>query len=215
MFFEPVSQPETNAAKRSVHFLAVLGIHVLVAGLLVTAATRPVIQQAFAAVKVRLIESRPEAPPQIEPPKPRPTPPPKKIETRPPPIMVASQPTSSVSTFSVAPQPADRVVDTAPTPAPPAPVTPARFDAAYLQNPKPVYPAISRRQEEQGRVVLRVRVSEQGAALSVEIKQSSGFVRLDDAARSAVERWRFVPAKQGSEAIEAWVLVPLHFTLDS
>jgi protein TonB len=51
--------------------------------------------------------------------------------------------------------------------------------------------------------------------MSVEVKQSSGFIRLDDAARSAVERWRFVPAKQGGEAIEAWVLVPLHFTLDS
>ena len=215
MFFEPVNQPEASAAKRSGHFLAVLGIHALVAGLLVTAATRPVVQQAFAAVKVRLIESRPEAPPQIEPPKPRPTPPPKKTETRPPPVMVASRPTSTVSSFVVTPQPADRAVDTTPTPAPPAPVIPARFDAAYLQNPKPVYPTISRRQEEQGRVVLRVKVSEQGTAMSVEVKQSSGFIRLDDAARSAVERWRFVPAKQGGEAIEAWVLVPLHFTLDS
>jgi protein TonB len=46
----------------------------------------------------------------------------------------------------------------------------------------------------------------------VDIKQSSGFPRLDEAARAAVERWRFVPARQGTEAVEASVLVPLHFS---
>jgi protein TonB len=94
-------------------------------------------------------------------------------------------------------------------------VVAARFDADYLQNPKPVYPPMSRRLGEEGKVVLRVRVSAQGQALSVEVRQSSGFTRLDDAARSAVERWRFVPARQGEQAVEAWVLVPLTFTLDN
>lgn len=63
--------------------------------------------------------------------------------------------------------------------------------------------------------MLRVRVSAQGAALTVEIKQSSGFSRLDEAARTAVEKWRFVPARQGSDAVESSVLVPLNFTLDN
>jgi protein TonB len=91
----------------------------------------------------------------------------------------------------------------------------ARFDADYLHNPKPVYPAASRRIGEEGRVLLRVRVSAQGLPLSVDIRQSSGFPRLDEAARAAVERWRFVPAKQGAEAVESTVVVPLQFTLDS
>ncbi len=97
----------------------------------------------------------------------------------------------------------------------PAPLLAARFDADYLHNPRPVYPAASRRLGEEGRVILRVRVSAQGLPLAVDIKQSSGFPRLDEAARAAVERWRFVPAKQGPEAIESSVLVPLQFTLDS
>ncbi|MDQ5960832.1 MAG: periplasmic protein TonB, partial [Pseudomonadota bacterium] len=96
-----------------------------------------------------------------------------------------------------------------------APITAARFDADYLQNPKPVYPPMSRRMNEEGKVVLRVRVSAQGQPLAVEIKQSSGYARLDEAAKTAVERWRFVPARQGSEAIEASVLVPLNFTLSN
>ena len=64
-------------------------------------------------------------------------------------------------------------------------------------------------------MLLRVRVSAHGLPTEVEIKQSSGFPRLAEAARVAVERWRFVPARQGTEAVEASVLVPLHFSLDS
>ncbi len=123
-------------------------------------------------------------------------------------------PTTTVSSFVVAPQPETRPIERVEAAPAPAPVIAARFDADYLQNPKPVYPALSRRLGEEGKVVLRVRVSAQGASLHVEIKQSSGYFRLDEAARAAVEKWRFVPARQGSEAVEASVLVPLHFTLD-
>ncbi|MBI4740076.1 MAG: energy transducer TonB [Betaproteobacteria bacterium] len=73
---------------------------------------------------------------------------------------------------------------------------------------------MSRRLGEEGKVILRVRVGAQGASLAVDIRQSSGHPRLDEAARAAVEKWRFVPARQGGEAVEATVLVPLHFTLD-
>ncbi|MER2625795.1 MAG: energy transducer TonB, partial [Accumulibacter sp.] len=118
---------------------------------------------------------------------------------------------------------ADELVDDQPAPAaapaavaaPPPALVGARFDADYLHNPKPVYPAASRRLGEEGRVLLRVRVSAQGLPLSVDIRQSSGSPRLDEAARAAVERWRFVPAKQGTEAVESTVVVPLQFTLDS
>lgn len=91
----------------------------------------------------------------------------------------------------------------------------ARFDAGYLRNPKPVYPSASRRFGEEGKVILRVRVSSSGLPLTIETRQSSGHARLDDAARSAVEKWRFVPAKHGTQPVEAWVLVPLAFSLDS
>lgn len=108
-----------------------------------------------------------------------------------------------------------------PTPiaaAPAAPVfapTPPRFDAAYLNNPAPAYPPLARRMGEQGRVLLRVLVSTVGAADRIELKQGSGSPRLDDAALEAVRRWRFVPARQGGEAVAAWVLVPISFNLES
>ncbi|HPP47682.1 MAG TPA: TonB family protein, partial [Accumulibacter sp.] len=96
----------------------------------------------------------------------------------------------------------------------PPPLQPARFDADYLHNPVPHYPEAARRLGQEGRVLLRVRVSAQGTPLAIDIRQSSGFPRLDEAARSAVAHWRFVPARRGDEAVESSVLVPLQFRLD-
>jgi protein TonB len=103
--------------------------------------------------------------------------------------------------------------------APPAPLIPPRFDADYLDNPAPSYPALSRRLGEQGRVLLRVFVSPDGNAAQVEIRESSGYERLDRAARDTVRRWRFVPARQGEQGQErgvaAWVQVPINFSIRS
>lgn len=97
----------------------------------------------------------------------------------------------------------------------PAPVSPALFDAAYLNNPRPDYPRMSRRLGEEGKVLLRVRVRADGTASTVDLEKGSNFDRLDEAARQAVLRWRFVPAKRGNEAVEASVIVPIVFRLDS
>ncbi len=93
-------------------------------------------------------------------------------------------------------------------------VSQARFDADYLKNPAPPYPPLSRRMGEEGKVVLRVSVSPQGNADSVEIKTSSGSNRLDESAAKTVRTWRFVPAKRGEIAIQSWVLVPIIFKLE-
>jgi periplasmic protein TonB len=98
--------------------------------------------------------------------------------------------------------------------APAVSLTTPRYDAAYLNNPAPDYPALSRRLGEEGKVLLKVRVSAEGSALAVNLEKSSNFERLDEAARAAVARWRFVPARRGDEAVESSVVVPLVFRLD-
>lgn len=95
----------------------------------------------------------------------------------------------------------------------PAALVPPEFHADYLDNPAPPYPATSRRRGETGRVLLRVFVSADGHAERVEINASSGFELLDAAAREAVVRWRFVPARRGPEKVAAWVLVPISFVM--
>jgi len=91
--------------------------------------------------------------------------------------------------------------------------TAPRFDAAYLHNPRPVYPPLSRRLGEEGKVLLRVRVSAEGQPIAVDVEESSNFERLDEAARQVVARWRFVPARHGDEPVEATVIVPIVFRL--
>lgn len=72
---------------------------------------------------------------------------------------------------------------------------------------------MSRRYGEEGTVVLRVLVKADGSAGQVEIRKSSGYPMLDDAAREAVQEWRFNPATREGKPVSEWYLVPVTFTL--
>lgn len=111
------------------------------------------------------------------------------------------------------PPPAPKPAEKPPEPALAAPVVLPRFDAAYLNNPSPSYPALSRRNGESGKVMLRVQVTSDGKPQQIELYRTSGYNRLDDAAIAAVRQWRFIPAKRGDENLTEWVLVPLVFKL--
>jgi periplasmic protein TonB len=175
-------------------------------------------------IMVSLIPSPPVAQPQT-PPQPVPVRPHLAQKPSQPiaPLPLVSAPAEAPAPF-VAPTPPARdlppidaasrqSVATAPAEGAPPVILP-RFDAAYLQNPPPVYPALARRLGEQGRVLLRVLVTTTGLADRVEVKTSSGAQRLDQAALDAVKRWRFVPARQGDQAVSAWVVVPIAFSLE-
>ena len=181
-------------------------------------------------IVVRLTDAvspKPMEPPKSQTAEPRPTAP--QVRERAPqpnrPILaMAPRENSPTPTHTVAPQiSAPTAPESAPTlapapvhaPAATATVTAARFNAAYLNNPEPKYPPLSRRLGEEGKVLLKVRVTADGQPSAVDLEKTSSFERLDDAARQAVARWCFVPAKRGDEAIEATVIVPIVFRLDS
>lgn len=95
--------------------------------------------------------------------------------------------------------------------APPAAFELPSADARYLQNPKPRYPPISHRLGEQGTVLVQVLVSEAGLAQDAQVKASSGFYRLDNAAVTTVLTWRFVPGKRAGVPQAMWFIVPITF----
>jgi protein TonB len=225
------AEPAQSAHERIAGAAVAIGLHLLAACLLLRQAPQ-LPPAAPRIVQMSLIaEPRPEPRPAPQPvaaeaatapsaPSPRPRPP----QRRPTPKVAAAKPTPSIPAST---QPirsaAAPTVDAASAPAfPAAPATAAtapeavtepRFDAAYLNNPAPAYPPLSRRLGEQGRVLMRVFVDPNGAPAQVELRQSSGSRRLDAAAETAVRRWRFVPARRGREAVGAWVLVPISFSL--
>jgi protein TonB len=169
----------------------------------------------------------------IEPPKPRAIPPPalpkveapavvRKAETLPPPPMplaIADPTPAPQAPVGVVAAPKALVPLTAPVAATPAPVAVPKVelpssDADYLQNPKPAYPAMSKRLGEQGKVVVRVLIGVDGLVQKAEIRQSSGFERLDQAALMTAQRWRYVPGKRGGVAEAMWFNVPINFVLE-
>ena len=144
-------------------------------------------------------------------------------EEAPSPVTVAPPPPEPVPVPVVLPPPPPEPVKpvalaaasiVVPAP-PPPPIIPPRFDADYLNNPDPAYPALSSKLGEEGRVLLRVFVNPDGNPAQVEVRESSGYKRLDKAARDTVLHWRFVPARQGDKGIATWVLVPISFSLRS
>ncbi|TXT37792.1 MAG: periplasmic protein TonB [Comamonadaceae bacterium] len=172
----------------------------------------------------------------IEPPKPKPEPPPppkpvvqavqRQTAPPPPPMPLAitdPTPAPDAPTGVAAPPvpvplpPITATVAAVPAPTP-APVSPQielpSSDADYLHNPSPNYPALSRRMREQGRVVVRVLIGVDGLAQKAEIRQSSGFERLDEAALKTVKNWRYVPGKRAGVVEAMWFSVPINYVLE-
>lgn len=176
--------------------------------------------------------------PQVKEPEPQPKPEPKPVPPKPvvkplppPPVLVAETPRPTPQPVietpkplpvpepmpEVLPPPAPPVVAEAPkpTPPPPPPPTPPR-PADYLNNPKPPYPALSKRLREEGVVRLNILVNPDGSVARLEIAKSSGYQRLDEVAMKTVQSsWKFEPARQAGKPISAWVIVPIEFTLRS
>ena len=84
---------------------------------------------------------------------------------------------------------------------------------AVLQRVMPRYPAESVQAGEEGGTILQVLVDEKGQASDVRVARSSGYERLDDAAVSAVSRWKFAPSTQGALPVSAWGELELRFNL--
>lgn len=86
---------------------------------------------------------------------------------------------------------------------------------AYETATPPAYPIQALRAGTQGTVLLKVLVDAAGKPVQVLIEHGSGSRLLDDAARRHVlAAWRFHPAIQNGQAIEAWVVVPVRFALN-
>jgi protein TonB len=197
--------------------------------------------ESVVPVELVAVLIEPERPQAVIPPKPvEPPPQPQPVARKPAPLPAPAplpQPVAKPTPTPEAPTPAPTptqgarapvaapVAEAAPPapPPPPAPVVakaaPAALelpstDADYLQNPRPAYPAISRKLREQGKVVVDVLIGPDGAAQQAKVQASSGFDRLDAAALATVQRWRYVPGKKGGVATAMWFSVPINFVLE-
>jgi protein TonB len=170
------------------------------------------------------IQSTPTPPP----PKPvpvkreKPRPQPKLKPTPTPPLPVAAAPSQhAIET----PAPAD--------PAPPAPTPPAPPQAAAPAPAKPVmalsapknvshldcrivepdYPTLSKRRGETGTALVHFVVGLTGKIENIELRKSSGYSRLDDAAMDAMRNSACKPYLEDGQPVRAAYTQPFDFSL--
>lgn len=77
----------------------------------------------------------------------------------------------------------------------------------------PTYPTVARRAGIEGRVLIRAVVRRDGTVDRTEILKDQPF-GLGDAARQAVQEWRFRPATYQGQPIDVYYTVSFDFTLD-
>jgi protein TonB len=152
---------------------------------------------------------------------PAPTPAPAAVPGPAPGPSVTAAPDTEATTFTLpAPAPSSPAVPTSRPSAespvaaalPPDGVTQGAIPRGRYQY-RPAYPPGPRNLGIQGTTMLLVLVASDGRVAKVEIKQSAGHADLDRAAVEAVHRWRFDPARRGSEPVEMWVQLPFEFRL--
>lgn len=85
----------------------------------------------------------------------------------------------------------------------------------YLDGPpSPVYPPRARQAGQEGKVILRVTINQNGELESIDVRKSSGVSALDDAAKQAVQRVRFRPYTLDGVAMRAMADIPFEFVLN-
>jgi protein TonB len=223
----PQAVPAPRFSRNTLIVGGVIAFHVAALWALQVGLLRRVVEVVVPAALISELITPAE--PKVEPPPPEPKiKPPQPVKqvaakTPPPapqPVAIADPtPAPNAPTGVVTPQPPAPPIAAPVSVAPPAPPAPPKVelpssDADYLQNPRPPYPPVSKRLGEQGSVLVHVLITAEGSAQKAEIKKSSGYDRLDQAALTTVLKWRYVPGKRNGVAETMWFTVPINFVLE-
>lgn len=109
----------------------------------------------------------------------------------------ASTTQNTITSVSSAEPPSSVVAEVAPEPPPVAPPPPKPKERTKASTKpgctKPPYPTESQELEEEGTVTLGITTNVDGNVVDIKIIKSSGFTRLDNAAKQAFGRCEFNP----------------------
>lgn len=184
------AQQQRNPRKHVIGITFVLVFHIVLVWALVTGLAQKVVEVVKAPFETKLIqESHKSAPPDTPPPPPpKLTVPPPFIP--PPEVIIAEAP------------PAPVMVTTTSAPPRSAPMISTKAGCE-----EPEYPAASRRNEETGTVTLRFLIDTSGHVIDSKVETSSGFARLDRAAREALSECKFTPGMVDGKPEQSWAVI--------
>ena len=206
---------QRTKTKRLPSLMVVLVLHGILLWLIQSGLARQAITLTQESVEALLLTDAAPPPPPVAAPK---TPSPK---TPLPPVI--QPPIAAATPVITAPTaPAINVTPTQST-APTAPITPSapspsiRAGAAIQPGAscaKPDYPSASRRLEEEGTVGLKFLIGADGRVLQAEIEKTSGFPRLDEAARNALSKCQFRAGTIDGKAEQSWASIKYTWRLE-
>jgi len=204
---------QRTRTKRLPGLLMVLALHAVLLWLIQSGLARQAITLTQESVEALLLTDAAPPPPPVAAPK---TPPPKT------PLPPAIQPPIATATPVITTPTAPAISNTAPvsptqSTAPPTPSPSIRTGAVIQPGAscaKPDYPSASRRLEEEGTVGLKFLIGADGRVLQAEIEKTSGFPRLDEAARNALSKCQFRAGTIDGKAEQSWASIKYTWRLE-
>ena len=202
-----------DSSRRLAGLAFVVVLHVVLVYALINGLAKKIVEVIQAPLETKIIEEVKPPPPDKPPP-----PPPPKLAMPPPPFIPPPevridnpQPVQNTISAVSAVKPAAE----APVPRP-APTGPARTAAVVdARNcAKPEYPAASVRAQETGLVVLQFLIGHDGMVLDSKVERSSGFRRLDDAAKRGLSLCKFKAGTEEGKAVQSWARIEYLWKLD-
>ena len=184
---------------RAIFMAATIGVHLIAAAAFMSnrQERRPAEPEPIMATMMDISDT------EVEPPR----------DLTPPPVNVVYSLTVPQELAFESEAPPPEAIAAAISPTTPEFTAPPMVEAVeYVRPPAPVYPAESKRKRERGTCVLRVMVDSNGRPAQIQVERSSGYERLDSAAREAVEKVLFHPYEVNGIAQPAQVLIPIEFT---
>jgi protein TonB len=200
-------------SKRLLGSLMVIALHAVLLWLIQSGLARQAFTLTQESVVALLLTDAAPPPPPVVAPK---TPPPK---TLPPPVTQLPTATTAPIITTPAVPATSNIAPVAPSQstAPSAPTPSIRTGAAIQPGAscaKPDYPSASRRLEEEGTVSLKFLIGVDGRVLQAEIEKTSGFPRLDEAARNALSKCQFRPGTIDGKPEQSWASIRYTWRLE-
>lgn len=196
------SHQKESPSRRLTGLVVVVLIHVAIAYALVTGLARKIVEVIKPPIETRIVEDIKPPPPDTPPP------PPPKLAAPPPPAFIPP-PEVNIQVPILAQQNVITAVSTTPQPVQPVQRqsgsirVPPVIDAARSCR-QPDYPSASRRNEETGTVMLRFLIGVDGKVVESKVEFSSGYPRLDEAARRALSQCQFKAGTIDGKPEQSW-----------
>jgi protein TonB len=203
---------QRTKTKRLPSLIVVIVLHGVLLWLIQSGLARQAITLTQESVEALLLtDAAPPPPPVAAPKTPSPkTPLPPVIQ---PPIAAATPVITAPTAPAISVTPTQSTAPTAPTPPSPSIRTGAAIQPG-ASCAKPDYPSASRRLEEEGTVSLKFLIGADGRVLQAEIEKTSGFPRLDEAARNALSKCQFRAGTIDGKAEQSWASIKYTWRLE-